>query len=328
MVLAGEALPASVFEALRKAVPDAQIVNAYGPTEATVYSTAWYSDGAAMPTIGGPVTNAQAYVLDDNLCPLPVGVAGELFIGGEGVARGYLGKPGLTANRFLADPFSDNGTRMYQTGDVVRRLSDGTIDYLGRADDQVKVRGFRIEPGEIETVLTSHPSVGSAVVVARAEEGRKHLVAYVVPANGGVDTAELRSATAETLPDYMVPAAFVPIDRLPLNSNGKLDRAALPSPDWAVTTQSDHVAPRTDTEKIVSDIWATVLGVDRVGVGDNFFELGGDSIQSVLISAKTNAAFDISLTPRDVMTARTVEALAETVEEQILRELERIAAGE
>jgi acyl carrier protein len=217
---------------------------------------------------------------------------------------------------------------MYQTGDVVRRLNDGSIEYLGRADDQVKVRGFRIEPGEIETVLTSHPSVGSAVVVARAEEGRKHLVAYVVPANGGVDTAELRSATAETLPDYMVPAAFVPIERLPLNSNGKLDRAALPSPDWAVLPQADHVAPRSDTEKVVSDIWAMVLGVDRVGIGDNFFELGGDSIQSVLISAKTNAAFDIALTPRDVMTARTVETLAEVVEEQILRELERIAAGE
>jgi amino acid adenylation domain-containing protein/non-ribosomal peptide synthase protein (TIGR01720 family) len=328
MVLAGEALPARVFDALRKAIPDAQVVNAYGPTEATVYSTAWYSDGAAMPTIGDPVTNAQAYVLDDNLCPLPVGVAGELFIGGEGVARGYLGKPGLTANRFLADPFTGNGTRMYQTGDVVRRLNDGSIEYLGRADDQVKVRGFRIEPGEIETVLTSHPSVGSAVVVARAEEGRKHLVAYVVPANGGVDPAELRSATAETLPDYMVPAAFVPIDRLPLNSNGKLDRAALPSPDWIMTPETDHVAPRTDTEKVVSDIWSMVLGVDRVSVGDNFFELGGDSIQSVLISARTNAAFDISLTPRDVMTARTVEALAEAVEEQILRELERIAAGE
>ncbi|MET0236257.1 MAG: amino acid adenylation domain-containing protein [Kibdelosporangium sp.] len=328
MVLAGEALPAGVFDALRKAVPGAQVINAYGPTEATVYSTVWHSDGAALPTIGNPVTNAQAYVLDDNLCPLPVGVAGELFIGGEGVARGYLGRPGLTANRFLADPFSDTGARMYRTGDVVRRLADGTIDYLGRADDQVKVRGFRIEPGEIETVLTSHPSVGSAVVVARAEEGRKHLVAYVVPANGGVDAAELRSATAETLPDYMVPAAFVPIDRLPLNSNGKLDRAALPSPDWALAPRTDHVAPRTDTEKAVSEIWAMVLGVDHVGVEDNFFELGGDSIQSVLISARTNAAFDISLTPRDVMTARTVEALAAAVEEQILRELERIAAGE
>nr|QEO73883.1 AMP-dependent synthetase and ligase [uncultured bacterium] len=326
LVLAGEALPAHLYSALREAVPGAQIVNAYGPTEATVYATAWFSDGAAMPTIGSPVTNAHAYVLDDNLSPLPVGVAGELFIGGAGVARGYLNRPGLTAARFVADPFTDDGARMYQTGDVVRRLADGTLEYLGRADDQVKVRGFRIEPGEIETVLTSHPSVGTAVVVARSDEGRKQLVAYVVPAQDDVDPVELRSVTASSLPDYMVPAAFVPIDRLPLNSNGKLDRRALPEPRWPVN--AERVAPRTDTEKVVSDIWVAVLGLDSIGVDDNFFDLGGDSIQSVLISAKTNAAFDVAITPRDVMTARTVEALAQTVEEQILRELERIAAGE
>jgi amino acid adenylation domain-containing protein/non-ribosomal peptide synthase protein (TIGR01720 family) len=326
LVLAGEALPAHLCSALQEAVPNARIVNAYGPTEATVYATAWFSDGASMPTIGNPVGNTQAYVLDDNMSPLPVGVAGELFIGGAGVARGYLNRPGLTASRFIADPYGDEGDRMYQTGDVVRRLTDGSLEYLGRADDQVKVRGFRIEPGEIETVLTSHPSVGTAVVVARSEEGRKHLVAYVVPAQDEVDPAELRSVTASSLPDYMVPAAFVSLDRLPLNSNGKLDRQALPSPTWTATAV--RVEPRTETERVVSEIWEEVLGVQGVGVDDNFFDLGGDSIQSVLISARANAAFDVSLTPRDVMTARTVEALANTVEEKILRELERIAAGE
>ncbi|SMD26148.1 non-ribosomal peptide synthase domain TIGR01720/amino acid adenylation domain-containing protein [Kibdelosporangium aridum] len=327
LVLAGEALPPHVFKALQAAVPEAKVVNAYGPTEATVYSTAWYSDGAEMPTIGRPVMNAKAYVLDSSLRPMPVGAAGELFIGGAGVARGYLGKPGLTANRFLPDPFTSDGARMYQTGDVVRQRLDGTIEYLGRADHQVKVRGFRIEPGEIETVLTGHPSVASAVVVARSDQGRKHIVAYVVPSNGHVDIEALRSLTATSLPDYMVPAAFVTLDQLPLNSNGKLDRNALPAPDWNLTVRTDHVAPRSDTEQVVAEIWSSVLGVDRIGIGDNFFDLGGDSIQSVLISAKTNAAFDVSLTPRDVMTAQTVEALAQTVEEQILRELERIAAG-
>jgi amino acid adenylation domain-containing protein/non-ribosomal peptide synthase protein (TIGR01720 family) len=326
LVLAGEALPTSVFESLRKAVPGAQVVNAYGPTEATVYATAWESTSEDTPTIGRPVTNAQAYVLDSGLHPVPAGVSGELFIGGSGVARGYLGRPGLTANRFLADPFGSGGARMYQTGDIVRRLPDGTIEYLGRADEQVKIRGFRIEPGEIENVLTGHPDVASAVVVARSDDGRKHLVAYVV-ASGEVDVGELRESLGSSLPDYMIPAAFVILDELPLSSNGKLDRRALPAPDWSAVAGPDHVSPRTETELAVAEIWCQALGVEQIGVHDNFFDLGGDSIQSMLISARTNAAFDITLTPRDVMTARTVEALAEIVEEQILRELERIAAG-
>ncbi|MEV4314211.1 amino acid adenylation domain-containing protein [Actinocrispum sp. NPDC049592] len=326
LVLAGEALPAKVFDSLRKAVPGAQVVNAYGPTEATVYATAWQSTSEETPSIGRPVTNAQAYVLDGGLRPVPAGVSGELFIGGSGVARGYLGRPGLTANRFLADPFGSDGARMYQTGDIVRRLTDGTIEYLGRADDQVKIRGFRIEPGEIESVLTEHPSVASAVVVARTDEGRKRLVAYVVAA-GTVDVAELRGYLAEAMPDYMVPAAFVTLDRLPLSSNGKLDRRALPAPDWTTAGGPEHIAPRTDTELAVAGIWSDALDVDDIGVHDNFFELGGDSIQSMLITAKVNAAFAIALTPRDVMTARTVETLAALVEERILRDLERLAAG-
>jgi acyl carrier protein len=266
-------------------------------------------------------------VLDEGFHQVPAGVTGELFIGGDGVARGYLGRPGLTANRFLADPFGPGGARMYQTGDIVRRLTDGTIEYLGRADEQVKIRGFRIEPGEIEAVLATHPDVASVVVVARADEGRKHLVAYVVAAGEQLDTADLRSFLAGSLPDYMVPAAFVVLDRLPLNSNGKLDRKALPAPDWGVVPRPEHVPARTDTERALVQIYRTVLGVDRVGVGDNFFELGGDSIQSMLITAKANAAFDVTLTPRDVMTARTVEALAHVVEDHILGDLEHLAAG-
>ncbi|MGH3612360.1 MAG: AMP-binding enzyme, partial [Pseudonocardia sp.] len=235
--------------------------------------------------------------------------------------------PGLTAARFVACPFGPAGQRMYHTGDRARWTINGQLHYLGRTDNQIKIRGFRIEPGEIEAMLATHPAVDTVAVVARQDQpGTKRLVAYVVPtADEVVDSAELRTHLTTTLPEYMVPSAFVPLDQLPLTPNGKLNRKALPAPDF--TAAVDYVAPRTEAERVLADIWADVLGVKQVGVEDDFFELGGDSLHRLQLTSRTKAAFDVALTLRDIRTARTVSALAELVEEKILSELERIAVG-
>jgi acyl-coenzyme A synthetase/AMP-(fatty) acid ligase/acyl carrier protein len=328
----GEIVPAAAMRRVLAACPGLVVVDVYGPTETTTYATQrGMSNANAVPDvvpIGRPLDNMQVYVLDAALCPVPVGVPGELYIAGAGLARGYLGRPGLTAERFVACPFGVLGARMYRTGDIVRWTIDGELEFIGRTDEQVKIRGFRIELGEIESVLAAHPSVANAVVVAREDEpGPKRLVAYVVPAAGGVlDSAPLQAHVASKLPDYMVPFAIVLLDGLPLNPNGKLDRKALPPPDFAVVGVG-YVAPRTDAERVLAEIWADVLGMEQVGIEDNFFELGGDSLRSLQLTSRTKAAFDVALTPRDIRTARTVSALAELVEEKILSELERIAVG-
>src|SRR5205814_165231 len=227
------------------------------------------------PAVGRPLCNMQAYVLDDALSPVPIGVPGELYIAGAGLARGYLRRPGLTAERFVANPFGEAGSRMYRTGDVVRWRGDGTIDYLGRADHQVKIRGFRIELGEVEAARLAHPGVGEAVVVAREDDpGHKRLVAYVVPAADGEapDGPALRQFLAEALPDYMVPSAFVALEELPLTPNGKLDRKALPAPDLSAAAAAGYVAPRTDAEAVLAEIWAEVLGVERGDVEEAALE--------------------------------------------------------
>jgi amino acid adenylation domain-containing protein/non-ribosomal peptide synthase protein (TIGR01720 family) len=315
VVLAGEALSARAVQEIRAALPGSQIANIYGPTEATVYATAWYSDGEdcdQAPPIGKPISNTQVYVLDSGLRPVPVGVAGEFYIAGRGLARGYLNRPGLTAERFVANPFGPHGSRMYRTGDVVRWRADGQLDYLGRADDQVKIRGFRIELGEVNSALLRHPDVAEAVVIAREENsGHKRLVAYLVPVSGAtVDPAALRAVVGEVLPDYMVPSAFVVLDRLPLNPNGKLDRRALPTPDWTSASR-DYVPPSTDIQRALVQIWAEVLGVERVGTEDNFFELGGDSILSIRVLSQIRAVFGVDLPARAVFDTRTVACLAE-----------------
>jgi non-ribosomal peptide synthetase component F len=328
VVLAGEGLPAHTVNQIRAALPGCEVANIYGPTEVTVYSTACYLGGAeaqAAPPIGRPLTNTRAYVLDADLRPVAPGVPGELYLAGVQLARGYLHRPGLTASRFVACPFGAPGERMYRTGDVARWNRTGEIEYLGRTDHQVKIRGFRIELGEIEAALARRPGVTDSVVVA--VDGR--LVAYVVPATGtAVSPDDLRAHLARTLPDYMVPAAFVALDRMPLNANGKLDRAALPAPEWGAAPETSHVEPRTETERTVAEIWAEVLGVERVGAQDNFFDLGGDSIGSMLITSRTRATFGVELTPRDVLRARTVASLADLVEEKILHELESVAFGD
>jgi len=316
VVLAGEGLAARTVREVRAAVPGCRVANIYGPTEATVYATAWYCDPAdpdRTPPIGSPVAGARAYVLDPHLRPVPVGVPGELYLAGTGVARGYFDRPGLTARRFLADPFGPAGERMYRTGDLVRWDADGQLEYLGRGDDQVKVRGFRIELGEVEAALARHPDVAEAAARVVETDGHKRLVGYVVTrGTADADPAAVRAFLARSLPDHLVPAVVVPLERLPLGATGKLDRRALPAPDWSAPATA-HVPPRTDTEKVLAGIWAEVLGVPRVGAEDNYFALGGDSILSIqIVSAARRAG--LALTPRHLFVHQTVAALAAAAE--------------
>ncbi|HYH79663.1 MAG TPA: amino acid adenylation domain-containing protein, partial [Longimicrobium sp.] len=294
-----------------------RLVNNYGPTENTVVSTSGVVEpgNAGAPSIGRPIANTRIYVLDPSLRPAPLGVAGELYVGGDGLARGYLGRPGLTAERFVPDPFSaEPGARLYRTGDRARWRADGEIEFMGRLDFQVKVRGHRIEPGEIEAALLSHPAVREAVVVAREDRpGDTRLVGYVVAHGGWPGADALRAHLSERLPGYMVPAAFVGMDALPLTSSGKVDRRALPAPEHAAA-ERPHAAPRTAAEEVLAEIWGEVLRVERVGVEDNFFELGGHSLVATRVVSRVRQAFGVELPLRAVFEAQTVRALARRVE--------------
>ncbi|MEV0281340.1 non-ribosomal peptide synthase/polyketide synthase [Streptomyces sp. NPDC050610] len=310
LVVGAEACPA---ELVARWSPGRRMVNAYGPTEATVAATISAPvTGPALPPIGGPVDNTQVYVLDAGLRPVAPGVAGELYIAGGGLARGYLGRPGLTAQRFVADPYGPAGARMYRTGDLARWRKDGALDYAGRADDQVKVRGFRIELGEIEAALSAHARIAQSTVLVREDRpGEKRLVAYLVPDGAQAPaTGELRDFLSATLPDYMVPAAFVPLDALPLTPNGKLDRKALPAPEYRAELTGR--APRTPREELLCGLFAEVLGLERVGIDDSFFELGGDSIMSIQLVSRARRA-GLELSARDVFDHKTVAGLAGAV---------------
>ncbi|WP_164494933.1 AMP-binding protein, partial [Streptomyces sp. ADI98-12] len=267
LVLAGEAFPTSLLHTARRTLPDTTIANIYGPTEATVYATGWFSDDTPQPhgtsvPIGRPLAGKNAYVLDHSLNPVPTGVHGELYLAGS-LARGYHHQPALTATRFIAHPHHP-GQRLYRTGDLVRRHPDGTLEYAGRNDHQVKIRGHRVETGEIETTLLTHPHITRAAVTVREDTpGARHLVGYVV-VTAEVPDADLRAHLAATLPEYMLPAAFVTLDALPLNAAGKLDRAALPAPHFDPRAGA-YTAPGTGTERLLADIWKEILGVERVG---------------------------------------------------------------
>jgi acyl carrier protein len=266
--------------------------------------------------IGRPLENTRIYVLDSHLEPQPVGIPGELCVGGVAVARGYLNRPELTAEKFVADPFSDDpDALLYRTGDRVRWLADGTIDFLGRIDRQLKIRGFRIEPGEIEAVLERHPDVRAAAVLGREDpRGETRLVAYVQAHGLPSEGAALRAFIAEHVPHYMVPSAFVTVAELPQTPNGKVDRDALPDPPWdSASAEDEFVAPRTDTERRVAGIWGAVLSVERIGIDDNFFALGGHSLLAMQVMSRLRDAFGVTLLLRAIFDAPTVRELAEAV---------------
>ncbi|MET7743782.1 non-ribosomal peptide synthase/polyketide synthase [Streptomyces sp. NPDC005385] len=314
LAVGGEATPAALWQRL-DALPGTAAHDLYGPTECAVDAYGWHGGGTGRAAWAAPLDNIRAHVLDDRLRPAPAGVPGELYLAGEGLARGYLGRPALTAERFVADPYGGPGTRMYRTGDLARRRRDGTLEFLGRADDQIKLRGFRVELGEIETAVTAHPSVAAAAVVVREDTpGTFRLVAYVVPTGSGVtDPAELRAHLAAGLPEHMLPAAFVPLAALPRTINGKLDRAALPAPDLAATTGGR--LPRTPREEVLCEQFAAVLGVERVGIDDDFFALGGHSLLAMRLVSRVRGALDAELSLRTVFDAPTVARLAARLDE-------------
>ncbi|WP_431042217.1 amino acid adenylation domain-containing protein [Streptomyces sp. P1-3] len=308
-----ESVPTGIVETWS---PGRRLINGYGPTETTCVATLsdpMTADGTAPP-IGRPVLNARLYVLDECLRLAPPGVAGELYISGAGVGRGYLNRPGLTADRFVADPFGEPGARMYRSGDQVRWRADGQLEYLGRIDDQVKIRGFRVEPGEVETVLDAHPGVAQVAVVARTGRGAagKQLVAYVVQGADAPGVEELRAHVARNLPEHMVPAAFVLMDRLPISTNGKLDRKALPEPEF---TAAEYRAPRTEQEQRLAELFADILGAERVGIDDNFFTLGGHSLLVTRLVSRVREALGVELKPRAVFDAPSVAELSARLDE-------------
>jgi acyl-coenzyme A synthetase/AMP-(fatty) acid ligase/aryl carrier-like protein len=306
LVVAGEECPADLAAAW---APHLRLINAYGPTEVTVCATMTGPlPGGGAPPIGSPIPGADVYVLDPGLRLVPPGAVGELYIGGPGLARGYLGRPALTAERFVASPFGSAGSRMYRTGDLASWRPDGQLTFHGRADDQVKVHGFRIELGEVAAALASHPHVGRAVAAVRDLAGTKQVVGYVIPVNGTEPApGELRQHVSRVLPEHMVPAAYVSLGAFPLTPSGKLDRNALPAPQ-APAARAGR-GPRTPREQALAAAVCEVLGLPSVDVESNFFELGGNSMLAIrLIRAARGAG--IAISPRELVDNPTIEALA------------------
>ena len=296
-----------------------RILNHYGPTETTVgCCTLVQTDGERSPArtvpIGKPLRNTTAYVLDESRVPLPVGAPGELYVGGAGVARGYVGQPEETELRFVADRFSNDPTsRLYRTGDRVRYLRDGNLEFLGRIDEQVKIRGYRVEPGEVEAVLARHPAVQHAAVVAVEEEGGPRLAAYVI-ARERPSLDELRAHLRAAVPEFMVPSEFAFLDALPLTPSGKVDRRALPEIGAvAAGRKAEYVAPRNETEEGIAAMWSEVLGVERIGIRDDFFELGGHSLMATQVIARVRSTYKAQVPLHLLFATPTVEGLAAAV---------------
>ncbi len=339
LLVGGEAMDAGrVREFLLGGGGPERLLNAYGPTENTTFTTwqlvAEVEEGAHTVSIGRPIANTEVYILDGRLRPAPVGIVGELYAGGDGLARCYSNRPELTAERFVPHPYSkEPGTRLYRTGDLARFLPGGEIEFIGRVDNQVKVRGFRIEPGEVEAALHGHPAVAEAVVVAREEAGGwgRRLVAYVVGKEGAgqLTPAELREHLGRRLPEYMIPSAFAFLTELPLTPSGKVDRRALPEPEAAgAALGTEYVAPRTTTEEVLAGIWSEVLSVERVGVTDNFFDLGGHSLLATQLLSRVREAFGVEVPLRSVFGKPTVEGMAVAVEGILIAEIDRLTEDE
>jgi acyl carrier protein len=315
MMVGGEALPPSLARDLQALIPGV-LMNMYGPTETTIWSAVQPVEAIdGIVPLGRPLVNQEIYILDRRQQPVPVGVPGELVIGGKGVVRGYLHRPELTAERFLPHPFRGAaGGRVYRTGDLARQRPDGTVEFLGRLDHQVKVRGYRIELGEIEARLLSHPAVREAVVVAREDSpGDVRLVAYHVPHAGQAPAvAELRDHLRAGLPEYMVPSHFVSLPALPQTPNGKIDRKALPAPDSgpAPAPAASFVAPTSDLEESIAAIWKDVLKLPQVGTRDNFFDLGGHSLLAVQAHRRLREALGRELSITDIFRFPTIESLS------------------
>jgi len=325
-VIGGENLVAESLQLWRKSAPATRLINEYGPTE-TVVGCCTYEVKADDPAsgsvpIGRPIANTQLYILDRYMNPVPVGVIGELYIGGAGVARGYLNRPELNKERFLADPFSGQpGARLYKTGDVARYRNDGILEYLGRVDNQVKVRGYRIELGEIEATLASDPRVKSCAVLVREDEpGNKQLVGYVVAREGSSPTADdLQQFVKQKLPEYMSPAHFVFLESMPLTTNGKVDRKALPAPSHegsSAAADGEFAAPRSETEKALADIWTKLLKVERIGIHDDFFDFGGHSLMAMRAVSQIEERFGVNLSLAGFLEAPTIAGLAEKLQNE------------
>ena len=322
----GEALPQDLAKRLMQQAR--KLWNVYGPTETTIWSSALAVEAATLArrrlSIGRPIANTQIYILDANLQPAPIGVTGELYIGGAGVARGYLNRPELTAERFVQDPFAaEPDARMYKTGDLGRWRADGTIDFLGRNDFQVKIRGFRIELGEIEARLRAHPDVQDAVVIAREDSpGDKRLAAYYI-GEAGLDAGALRAHVSETLPEYMAPAAFMRLDALPLTPNGKVDRKALPAPGEDAFASRNYEAPADEIEEALAQIWRELLKVERVGRRDNFFDIGGHSLLAIRLLQRIKQVMEVSIPLSDVFASPRLDLLAERLVEAQLAQFDQ-----
>jgi len=312
IVCGGEALPQPLCDEL--VTRGKSLWHMYGPTESTVWSsTLELERSESPPPLGGPIANTSFYVLDSNRQPVPIGVLGELYIGGEGVALGYHDRSELTAEKFLENPFGPG--RLYRTGDLVRWRADGTFEFSGRIDHQVKLRGYRIELGEVEAVLAGHTDVGGAVAAVReVGPGDRRLVAYVLPGTDQPDVEELRRLLKTRLPPFMVPSSFVVLESFPVNANGKLDRAALPSPDGtAARLRRSYVPPETPVQQALAAIWGEVLSVDRIGIDDNFFDLGGHSLLAVKMLSRVQDALALEIRLSTLFEHSTIRELSEAV---------------